>query len=296
VINVRELLGKKKLIIYEVVPSRGTNQEKCFRLCEQMIDAGADLIAVTDMPTSKVKLAPWAVGKMLIDRGIEVLIHFTRITRNILRIESDLLGMHALGMKNILVLSGDDPKGGDYPHATVVNDITTEDLIRLVKMMNEGKDLTGKKLRGKTDFFVGGVFNPHSEYDVNRAIKKIESGADFLISQPVYNPQILKKVRSKLNVPVLVSVAFFSGAKQLKYFASIPGIEIPDELIKSTEGKSDSYVEGYTFDYLLDVIKESFDLVNGFYISGVVKNPDKVRRLAEFVKGFQDKPRKSEDT
>ena len=289
---MREKLKEKKLVVYEVVPIRGVDQEKCFKLCEDMLKAGADTIAVTDMPTSRVKVAPWAVGRLLVEKGIDVLIHFTRISRNILRMESDLLGMHVLGMRNVLILSGDNPKEGDYPEATVVNDLSTEDLIKLVKMMNEGKDMSGKKLKGKTDFLVGGVFNPHSEWDVERAKKKIDAGADFLISQPVYRPDVMKNAVRDLKVPVLMSVAFFSSEKQLRYFASIPGIEIPKEMFEKAEGKPESYIEDYTFDKVLEVIEEVFDFVSGFYVSGIVKNSEKVRRLVEFVESLQSKSKR----
>ncbi len=284
---MKEILEGKKIIVYEVVPPRGANLDKCMRLCDEMLEAGVSSIAVTDMPTSRVKVAPWAVGRLLVEKGVDPLIHFTRISRNLLRIESDLLGIHALGMRNVLILSGDDPKGGDYPSATAVNDLSTSQLIKLVKEMNEGKDLAGKKLLGKTEFLVGGVFNPHVEWDLKRAEDKVNAGADFLISQPVYKPEVMEKARRVLSVPILVSVAFFSSFRQLEYFSKIPGIEIPTKLIEDLEGKGDEYVEEKSFEYLLGVIEKIFPLVNGLYISGIVKSPQRVRRLVEFARDLQ---------
>ncbi len=284
---MRDLLEKKKIVVYEVVPQRGVDQSKCFKLCDDMIDAGVDMIAITDMPTSRVKISPWAVGKELVNENVEVLIHFTRTSRNILRIESDLLGIYALGLKNILILSGDHPSGGDYPNATYVNDISTEDLIRLVKKLNLGLTWSGKKLTGKTDFFVGGVFNANLEKEIERAEEKIKAGADFLISQPIYCAKNAEKAADRLNVPFLVSIAFFSSEKQLKYFSSIPGIDIPNDLIEKLHGKDKSYIEDYTFDHILEVVEKLYNHVSGFYISGIVKNPEKVRRLVEFVEGLQ---------
>ena len=284
---MKEILEGKKIVVYEVVPPRGANLDKCMRLCDEMLEAGVSTIAVTDMPTSRVKVAPWAVGRLLVEKGVDPLIHFTRISRNLLRIESDLLGIHALGMRNVLILSGDDPKGGDYPSATAVNDLSTSQLIKLVKEMNEGRDLAGKKLLGKTEFLVGGVFNPHVEWDLKRAEDKVNAGADFLISQPVYKPEVMEKARRVLSVPILVSVAFFSSFRQLEYFSKIPGIEIPTKLIEDLEGKGDEYVEEKSFEYLLGVIEKIFPLVNGLYISGIVKSPQRVRRLVEFARDLQ---------
>lgn len=287
---MKDLLKRKKIVVYEVVPQRGVDQSKCFKLCESMINAGVDMIAITDMPTSRVKISPWAVGKELVEKNVEVLIHFTRTSRNILRIESDLLGIHALGLKNILILSGDHPSGGDYPNATYVNDISTEDLIRLVKKLNSGMTWSGKKLTGKTDFFVGGVFNANLEKELRRAEEKIKAGADFLISQPIYCAKNAEKAADRLSVPFLVSVAFFNSEKQLKYFASIPGIDIPSDLMEKLRGKDKSYIEDYTFDHILEVIERLYNHVSGFYISGIVKNPEKVGRLVEFVESLQRKP------
>ncbi len=292
---MRELLRSKKVVIYEVVPQRGTDQARCFKLCNDMVKAGVDAIAVTDMPMSKVKISPWAVGKLLIDRGIETLIHFTRTSRNILRIESDLLGMHILGLRNVLILSGDHPENGDFPEATVVNDISTEDLIKLVRRLNEGFSWSGKKLMGGTDFFVGGVFNPNMEKEILRAKEKISSGADFLISQPIYDSKIAEKVAGELSVPMLVSVAFFSTEKQVRYFASIPGVNIPRELVEKLEGRDKSYIEDFTFDRTLEIVEELFNHVAGFYISGIVKNSNKVRRLVEFVGDLQNGSQKGKD-
>ncbi|MCD6450516.1 MAG: methylenetetrahydrofolate reductase [Thermotogaceae bacterium] len=284
---MKELLKRKKVIVYEVVPERGVDQSKCLELCESMVDAGADVIAITDMPTSRVKVAPWAIGKLLVDKEIEVLLHFTRTSRNILRTESDLLGIYLLGVKNVLMLSGDSPEGGDYPDATVVNDISIYDLIKLAKMLSKGTDLAGKKIKGEMKLNVGAVFSPVSDIEIERAVRKVESGADFLISQPLYDVHLLEKAKEKLNVPILVSIAFFSSEKQLKRFASVPGIDIPEELIRAVEGKDKEYVAEYTFEYLLKSVEGLYKHADGFYISGIVKDAGKVRRLVEFVRNLQ---------
>ena len=276
---------KKKILVYEVIPPKGVNLEKCLDLCKRMVDAGADVVAITDMPVGSARMAPWAVAKFLIDEGVEPLVHFTRTSRNILRIESDLLGMSALGVRNLLLLSGDDPKVGDYPSATRVEDISINDLIRLVKLMNEGKDLAGNELKGKTEFSAGAVFNPLLDWDIKRARGKVESGVDFLVSQPIF-----KKVEfPKLGVPVIMSVAFFKSEKQLRRFGSVPGIEIPKEFFRDLEGRDKDYVADYTFERVLEVVEAMFDEVSGFYVPGIVRDVERVGKLANFIEDLSKK-------
>ena len=276
---MREKIAEKKLVIYEVIPPKGTEIDRCMKLCRSVLEAGVDLIAITDMPVGSARMAPWAVAKSLLDEGSDVLVHFTRTSRNVLRLESDLLGMHHLGIRNVLLLSGDDPKIGDYPNATRVEDLDMEGLIRLVKLMNEGRDLAGNELKGGTDFFVGAVFNPLSIRDLERARGKVSSGVDFLVSQPVFR----RDVNLDLGVPVIASVVFFKSEKQMRYFSSVPGIEIPERFFEDVDGKGNEYILDYTFDRTLEIIEEIWDRVSGFYIPGIVRNVERVRGIVEHV-------------
>ncbi len=278
---MKQLLDKK-LLVYEVIPPKGPNISKSVKLCEDMKSAGAEVIAITDLPVGKVRSSPWALAKILLDMGTNTLVHFNCRTRNALRIEADLIGMYILGIENILILSGDNPEGGDYPFSTVIEDFSVYEVINLTKKLNDGTDSAGNKLNGKTDFFTGAVFSL-SEKDFQRARKKIESGVDFFVSQPVFEMETLFKIKNEIPLPVLISVAFFKSKKQLLYFSKIPGINIPEDFLMISEDKTDSYVKEYTLNKVLEFIEEAKKFVWGFYVSGIVKDVEGVRKIAEVL-------------
>jgi len=281
---LRESLKNSKCVVLEVLTPRGSNLQGFLEYAEEAWKTGIDAFTVTDMPMGKVRMAPWAVSHMLVESGKEVLMHFTRNTRNMIRIQSDLLGCHALGIKNLLLLSGDDPSHGDYPTSSVVNDISINDLIRLTKLMNEGKDLNGKILDGRTDFFVGGAVNPLSEHDIERAKEKIESGVDFLVTQPLFDVGVAERVKEILNSKLLASVVFFENARQMKAFSSVPGIEIPKELFEASE-KGDEYLKEKSFEVVLEFVEKTKRILDGFYIVAIVRDLEKIKKVVEVVKG-----------
>lgn len=281
---MRESLKNSNCVVLEVLTPRGSNLQAFLEYAEEAWKTGIDAFTVTDMPMGKVRMAPWAVSHMLVESGKEVLMHFTRNTRNMIRIQSDLLGCHALGIKNLLLLSGDDPSHGDYPTSSVVNDININDLIRLTKLMNEGKDLNGKILDGKTDFFVGGAVNPLSEHDIERAKEKIKSGVDFLVTQPLFDVGVAERVKETLNSKLLASVVFFENARQMRAFSSVPGIEIPKELFEASE-KGDEYLKEKSFEVVLEFVEKTKGILDGFYIVAIVRDLEKVKKVVEVVKG-----------
>ncbi|PLV59024.1 methylenetetrahydrofolate reductase [Thermotoga sp. KOL6] len=280
---MKKSLENGKCVVLEVLTPRGTNLKKFFDFTEKAWQTGIDAFTVTDMPMGRVRMAPWAVSHLLIESGKEVLMHFTRNTRNMIRIQSDLLGCHALGINNLLLLSGDNPVHGDYPKTTSVNDIDILDLIRLTKLLNEGKDLAGNKMNGKTNFFVGGALNPFSNKDIERAKQKIEAGIDFLVTQPLFQGNVARTLKDKLNTKILASIVFFESVKQVGYFSGVPGIEIPKEIIDSSE-KGDEYVKEKSFEAVLKFVEETKNVIDGFYIVAIVKDLEKIRKVVEIAK------------
>jgi len=284
---LREALEKGKGVILEVLTPRGPNLRKFLDFTEEMWKTGIDAFSVTDMPLGKVRMAPWAGAHFLLERNMDVLMHFTRTTRNMIRIQSDLLGSYALGVRNLLILSGDDPKHGDYPDTTRVNDISIIDLIKLTKSLNNGRDLGGRAIKPSTDFYVGAVFNHKDANDLRKAMEKVEAGADFLVSQPVFEIEEIKDVIDEMNskVKLVLSVVFFKSEKQFRIFSQVPGVNIPERYLKDLEGKNDDYVRDYTLSKALEIVERLKGKVNGFYIVGIVRDIEGVRRLVEVAKG-----------
>jgi len=282
VTKLKKDLESRKAVVLETLPPRGPKRVKYMEFVRSMLDIELTCVAVTDMPMARVRVSPWAVGHFLENEGIETLVHFSRISRNILRTEGDLLGMWMLGIKNVLLLSGDNPQEGDYRNCSKIEDVNTTELIKLVKLLNQGTDPAGNKLNSSTGFCVGGVFNHRNEAEIERTRKKLEAGVDFLVSQPVFDPTNLEKFYNQLGneTHVLASIAMFKNARQLEYFSSVPGIEIPSKLLFSIE-KGDNYVQEYSAEYALSIVEKLKTFVDGIYIVGIVRDRDFIARVAQ---------------
>lgn len=279
-------IQQRRAFVVETLPPRGPNPERYLSYVRSVWKLGVSAIAVTDMPLARVRVSPWAVSRLMIREGMEVLPHFSRITRNKCRIESDLLGFHVLGVRNLLLLSGDDPSHGDYPESSKVQDLSIYDLVRLVKLMNTGTDLAGNKLNAPTEFHVGAVFGHNFDEEVERVEKKIEAGVDFFISQPVFKEENLQRFLGKLSKvpPILVSAVVFKNRSQLSHFASVPGVVLPKSFVELLEeGRSDEYIKAYTTDYVLKVVEELQPHVCGVYVAGIVRDLSFMSQLSQML-------------
>ncbi|WP_448375379.1 methylenetetrahydrofolate reductase, partial [Fervidobacterium sp.] len=238
--------------ILETLPPRSSNPEKYLDFCKSAVGSGAQVIAVTDLPMGSARVSPIAPAHMLVENNIEVLMHFSRTTRNAIRIEGDLIATHMLGIKNILLLSGDDPRVGTYPFSSSVEDFSIYDVFKLTKLLNEkNEDLAGLKIYGTFSFNSGGVFSPF-EKDVNQTLErmglKIQNGCNFFVSQPIFNKEIilsfLDKAQELLNkTKIYIALMCFESIKQLEYFSKVPGVFVPKEYFKQ---KDDSHLEQYS--------------------------------------------------
>lgn len=279
-------IQQKRALVVETLPPRGPNPEKYLNYVRSVWKLGVSAIAVTDMPLARVRVSPWAVSGLMIREGMEVLPHFSRITRNKCRIESDLLGFHMLGVRNLLLLSGDDPSHGDYPESSKVQDLSIYDLVRLVKLMNMGTDLAGSKLNAPTRFHVGAVFSHNFDEEVERMEEKIEAGVDFFISQPVFKEENLQRFLSKLSKvpPILVSAVIFKNRSQLSHFASVPGVVLPKSFVELLEkGRNDEYIKAYTTNYVLKVMEKLQPHICGVYVAGIVRDLSFMSQLSQIL-------------
>lgn len=216
-----------------------------------------DAINITDNPRATVKMSSLAGAVILIKEGIEPIMHITCRDRNRIAIQSDLLGAYALGIRNVLCLTGDHISLGNHPQAKPVFDLDSIHLLSLVKTLNEGKFFNGDEIKGETPcFFIGAVENPFAdplEFRPIRLAKKIKAGAKFIQTQIVYNLERFKKFLNLCEelgilekVYILAGVMPPKSSKILKFIKEnkVPGIEVPDELIKRMESVRDEKEEG----------------------------------------------------
>lgn len=229
---------KKFVIAVEMDVPRGLNLDKIIRGARSLKIAGADVINISDGARARLRMTPSAVASIIQRQvGIEVTMHFSCRDRNLLAIQSDLLGCHALGIRNILAVTGDPANIGDYPSATSVFDIDAIGLCRILKRFNEGIDLAGYTVGVKCGFLVTCAYNPAAldqEQEDDRLRRKVEAGAMVAYTQPVFDTEAVDRATelcAKLGIPCLVGVLPLRSARHAEFMHhEVPGIRVPDEL------------------------------------------------------------------
>jgi len=153
-------LGRTFVVSVEIDPPRGVHDRRELDGCRRLKDAGVDVVDVADNPMARLRMSPWAMcARIQSEVSLETVLHFTTRDRNLMRLQSDLLAVHALGVRNVLVLRGDPPQMGDYPNATAVSDVKPSGLVRLIKKFNQGHDVAGNAIGTPTGFTVGVALN-----------------------------------------------------------------------------------------------------------------------------------------
>ena len=245
----RRMAAGEFVISVEMTPPRGHNFERLLASARMLVDAGATVLNIADSPAARMRVSPWAACHS-IERGVgvETILHFPTRGRNMLRIQSDLLGAHALGLRNIFICMGDPTRIGDYPDAMDNYDIVPSGLIRLTKQrLNAGVDQAGNSIGQPTSFTVGCALNLcaddlDKEIDVLR--KKLDSGADFALAQPVFEPQRALRFFERAAVllegarllPILIGVMPLYSLRHAQFLNNeVPGISIPPEIFARIE-------------------------------------------------------------
>ena len=231
-------------ITVEMEPPRSFGAETLVAAAQTLRDAGADAIDVADSPMAKMRMSAWAACRLIQERaGIDTVLHFPTRGRNLLRLQGDLLGAHALGIRSLFVCVGDPVTIGDYPHAMNDVDVTATGLLALVtRGFNEGRDQAGSSIGEPTAFFAGAAVAPSSA-DPGREVRllrrKVEAGASFLLTQPVYDIGVLARLRSDyerlagepLVVPLIAGVLPLQSARHATFLHNeVPGIVIPETM------------------------------------------------------------------
>jgi len=271
--NFASKLGKKFVISVELDPPRGINPEKLIKAAARMKEAGVDCVNIGDSPMARVRMGCLAVAYMLRQQtGIEVIIHFTTRDRNLMGIQSDLMGAHALGIRNILAITGDPPTVGDYPHCTGVFDIDSVGLIKVLAKLNTGVDWNGNSIGSPTEFFIGCGVNPTAEdmdREVERFHQKLDAGAQFVFTQPLYDRKVLEEFLNRVRdvkIPILLGILPLQSSRHAEFLHNeVPGITIPDAARKAMREAKDKGPEvGIEMSRVF--LEEVKDLVSGTYL------------------------------
>lgn len=233
----------KFVIGVEMDPPKGFSTHKLLAGAHLLAEAGADVINVADSPMARMRMSAWAVSHLIQDRvKLETVLHFPTRGRNLLRVQGDLLAAHALGVRNVFVVMGDPTAIGDYPNANDNYDLVPSGLLKLIKQgFNVGVDHAGADIGQPTSFFVGCAVNlnaPDFNKELKTLRKKIEAGADFALTQPVYDVALARDYIRRyedqygpLRLPVLVGVLPLYNTRHANFLHNeVPGISIPEAL------------------------------------------------------------------
>jgi homocysteine S-methyltransferase len=281
-------------ITVEVEPPKDIDYHTVLKSAQLLKESGADAVNITDNPLARLRMSSIALAHLIKEKvGIDVVLHFTCRDKNLLGLQSELLGAYALGVENILALTGDPTTIGDYPHATSVFDVDSEGLIKIIKNLNSGQDLAGHNIGISTCFFTGIAGNPSSkepDKDMERLSTKVKIGADFIITQPVYDIGTLKnyvKRIEKIKIPVVIGILPLASYRHAEFLHNeVPGITIPDEIrerMKQCEGE-DSWKEGVAISK--EFLKDAKHLVSGAYITPPHRRYDIAVEIVKFIRSI----------
>jgi len=233
-------IAKKQFVTsVEIVPPRGVDATRMLADVRKLKDAGVDAVNVPDGPRAQSRMGALLTSVIIEQQvGIEAVTHYACRDRNLLGMLSDLLGAAAVGLHNMLLVTGDPPKMGPYPDATAVFDIDAIGLTNLVANLNRGLDPGGNAIGKPTSFVVGVVVNP-AAVDVPHEIKrfewKVQAGAEFAITQPVFDPGQLEKFLKQIEhtrIPIVAGIWPLVSARNAEFLANeVPGVTVPESII-----------------------------------------------------------------
>ncbi len=223
------------VVSVEIDPPSGTDPTRALEGARALAAAGVRFVNIADGPRATARMSALAMAHLLREVGIEPIVHVTCRDRNLLGIQADLLGAWATGIRNLLVITGDPSKLGDYPMATTVYDLDSVGLLRLVSALNRGLEPSGRRMRGSTAFVKGCGVEPGArdlDREVARLLRKVEAGAEFVMTQPVFDPEVMDRFLDRvrgLGVPVLMGILPLASYRNAEFLHhEVPGMTIPE--------------------------------------------------------------------
>ncbi|MHC4130724.1 MAG: bifunctional homocysteine S-methyltransferase/methylenetetrahydrofolate reductase [Planctomycetota bacterium] len=277
----RKLSTREKVTTIEITPPRGVDVEATIEKAKLCASYGIDAINIPDGPRASSRLSPLVTAiKIQQSAEIETILHFCCRDRNLIGMQSDILGASAMGLRNILIITGDPPKLGEYPEATGVFDLDSITLTAAVRNLNRGIDIGGNSFSPVVSLAIGVGANPVSsdlERERERFEQKVEAGAEFAITQPVFDQQMLFDFIEKTKyskIPIVAGIWPFTSYKNAEFMANeVPGVVVGEKLLERMS-KAKTREEGRAFgiEIAREMIKQISDHVDGFAVSAPFGN------------------------
>ncbi len=244
-----KLARQQFVVTAEIAPANGVDVSVALRKAGQLRDL--DAINITDNQGACMRMSPLALARLLVEQGYEPVLQLTCRDRNRMALQSDLLGAAALGIENILLLTGDHPKFGDHAASRPVFDLDSVQLLQAAQELVAGNDMAGKKLDGGPTFFCGAAVAPAAQPQalvLKKFAKKISCGAGFFQTQAVFERQQLESFMAEATtyqVPVILGVLLLKSARMAQFLnQNIPGVQVPQDLIQRLKGANQPLLEG----------------------------------------------------
>jgi homocysteine S-methyltransferase len=277
-----EKLSKgQKVTTIEITPPKGLDIDPILEKAKLCADMGIDAINIPDGPRASSRLSPMVTAvKIQQAANIESILHFCCRDRNLIGMQSDILGAYAIGLRNLLVITGDPPKMGDYPQATGVFDMDSITLTGVIRNLNRGSDLGGNQFSPPTSLVIGVGANPVAT-DIKREIdkyhQKVLAGAEFAITQPVFDADTLFRFldsTKKSKIPVIAGIWPFTSLKNAEFMANeVPGVVVPPKLLeRMSAAKTQQQGKAIGVEIARELIDRIKDRVAGFAVSAPFGN------------------------
>jgi len=243
------------VVAVEVIPPRGYQTDQVLERARRLKIGGVDVVSIPDGQRAGARISALSLAVLIEQQaGIETLLYYACRDRNLLGIQSDLLGAHAMGVRNLMLVTGDPGRVGDYPDATAVFDVDSIGLTNVVTRLNHGSDLGGQPIGAPTTFHLGVSVNPaasNMDQELRRFEYKVEAGAEFVVTRPVFDvrgyEQFARRIESA-RLPVVAGIFPFESARNADFMANeVPGVRVPDALLdrrRRAEGQEAGALEG----------------------------------------------------
>ena len=268
--------------IVEMIPPKGHDFDEAIEAARYLKAHDIDAINVPDAPRSSARMSAISLA-ILLEKSTEMesLAHYTCGDRNLLGMQADLLGAYALGLRNLLLITGDAPKGGDYPDATAVYDVDSIGLTNMVYRLNQGIDVGGKSIGKPTGFVVGVGVNPavinaiNNDEELKRFYYKVEAGAELALTQPIFDAAVLERFLRRVEdckIPIIAGILPLGSYKMAEFLNNeVPGCSVPDSIldgIRRAEGEGPERVRAEGIRIAQDILENVQGMVQGIQVRG----------------------------
>ncbi|MGA3170288.1 MAG: bifunctional homocysteine S-methyltransferase/methylenetetrahydrofolate reductase [Chthoniobacteraceae bacterium] len=291
--NLLDLVKRGKTVVMtELDPPKTLDLEKYFKGAKALTEAGSDFITLADNSLAILRVSNLAVGAMLKERlRIEPLLHLSCRDRNLIGLQSELMGMSALGIHHVLPLTGDPAKFGDHPGASSVYDVSSIELIGIITRMNEGVNYVGKSIKIASPFITGCTFNPNAknmDAQVSRLERKVAAGAQYVMTQPVFETRLVEEMHRRtkhFGVPIFTGVWPLLNGRQAEFLHNeVPGIVIPERVRAEMAGKEGAEGRKQGIELAKEVCRAALDLFPGVYLITPFLHYDTTVELVQFAR------------